>query len=314
MDTPATPSAGSARIAAARARLDETTAARAEQRRLTSRLTALGQEIAVAQAECERLDSAAASEQADVRRLEQFSPTRIWAGMRGKIADNLTREQAEAEAAAFAAARARDHLDTLHAEGASLTRERDALGDADGAFTAALAEMADAVSADSNAPADVRAIGEEARQRLDAIQYRRQAEEALAAGSDALDRLYAARKELGSAQNWSTWDTWGGGGVISSMAKHSKLDAASAKLQEASQALGVLTRELQDVDVSLPGVESPIIDNLSRGIDIWFDNIFTDFGIQDQIHQAGAQLDQTIANVELTMTALRDVHARLADA
>jgi hypothetical protein len=43
-------------------------------------------------------------EQTDVRRLETFSPTKIWATLRGDTADRLAIERAEADAAALAVA------------------------------------------------------------------------------------------------------------------------------------------------------------------------------------------------------------------
>lgn len=234
--------------------------------------------------------------------------------MRGKLGENMSREQAEAEAAAYAAARGRAHLERLETESSSLTRQRDAVRNADAEFEAALAEFASAVEADPSAAGDARAVAEDARRRLAAIEHRRQAEEAIAAGTVALAKLRAAQKELGSASSWSTWDTWGSGGLVSSMMKHNRLDTASATLAEASQALGVLTRELQDVNVQLPGVSAPIVGSFARGIDIFFDNIFTDLMVGDQIRDASAQVDAAIANVELTMTALENVRASVADA
>ena len=47
-----------------------------------------------------------ADEEADVRRLESYSPTRIWAALRGSRDADLDREQAEQQAAEYAVARA----------------------------------------------------------------------------------------------------------------------------------------------------------------------------------------------------------------
>ena len=53
--------------------------------------------------------------------------------------------------------------------------------------------------------------------------------EARAAGERALDCLYAARDQLSSARNWGVVDLLGGG-LISGLMKHSKLENAEAEI------------------------------------------------------------------------------------
>ncbi len=303
----------SARVARARVALDEATAARAEHRRLTSRLAALAPRLAQARAEHGRLAQAAAAEQADVDRLERMSPSRIWASMRGGLDEQRSKEEAEAQAAAYAAERARADLERLQAEADTLARDQESLARAEGAFTAALTEFSQAVANDPDAGFDTRSLADDARRRLDDMQRRREADEALAAGHHALDRLNEARMVLGSADSWSAWDTWGGGDLISSMMKHHRLDGATDKLREASAALDVFTRELGDVHVELPGVSTPMVGELARGIDIWFDNFITDLMVRDRIKAARVQLDESIRSVEQALAAVEQVRAGLQD-
>lgn len=49
--------------------------------------------------------------------------------------------------------------------------------------------------------------------------------EAIAAGNRALNSLRAAQENLSSAKNWGLWDMFGGG-FISTVVKHSKMDRA----------------------------------------------------------------------------------------
>lgn len=56
---------------------------------------------------------------------------------------------------------------------------------------------------------------------------KREMQEAVQAGERALQSLYAARDKLGSARNWGIFDMLGGG-FISDLVKHSKMNDASA--------------------------------------------------------------------------------------
>lgn len=61
-----------------------------------------------------------------------------------------------------------------------------------------------------------------------------------------------AQNRLGNAGGWSAWDTFAGGGMLSSMLKHDELDRATEHLDRAAAALQRFSRELADVE--LPGV------------------------------------------------------------
>ena len=219
----------------------------------------------------------------------------------------------EYQAAAYAAERARVDLERLRSEAERLIRERDALARAEDAFDEALTEFSQAVDADADATLDTRSLRENARRRLDDRQRRREADEALAAGRFALDRLNEARMELGSADSWSAWDTWGGGDIISSMMKHRRLDQATDRLRDASAALEVFSRELGDVHADLPGLTAPMVDGLSRGLDIWFDNFFTDLMVRDRIKNAMRRVEESIRSVEDAIDAVERVRSGLQD-
>ena len=71
-------------------------------------------------------------------------------------------------------------------------------------------------------------------------------DEAIASGEAALFSLKEAQNKLNSARNWGIFDMLGGG-LISDIIKHSKMNDASAYLEEAKRDLLVFQRELQDV-------------------------------------------------------------------
>ncbi|GMA38500.1 hypothetical protein [Mobilicoccus caccae] len=91
--------------------------------------------------------------------------------------------------------------------------------------------------------------------------------------------------------------------------KHQRLDEVTDQLQSASAVLDRFSRELADVD--LPGVDAPVVDGLSRGIDIFFDNIFTDLSVRGRIKEAAAQLDDAIEKVSAAILELERRRTRL---
>lgn len=119
--------------------------------------------------------------------------------------------------------------------------------------------------------------------------------EAIEAGQRALSSLYQAKENLNSAKNWGLWDMFGGG-MISSLVKHSKMNRAKQDMEQAKYDLQNFSRELADVNgVYHLNIETE--DFLSFA-DWFFDNIIIDWMIQDRINKARDQVDEAIARVE----------------
>ncbi len=73
--------------------------------------------------------------------------------------------------------------------------------------------------------------------------------EAIEAGLRALDSLHAAENNLNSAKNWGLVDMFGGG-FLSTMLKHSKMDQAKQNMEQAKYDLQNFSRELNDVNMT----------------------------------------------------------------
>jgi hypothetical protein len=116
----------------------------------------------------------------------------------------------------------------------------------------------------------------------------REVAEAIVAAAAAERALRQVAESLGSAGSWSTYDTWFGGGAISSVVKHDRLDQAQRAASRAEEALAALRRELADVGGGGAVVPSLGIDGLTRFLDIWLDNIFTDLSVSSRIKDAKA--------------------------
>ena len=125
---------------------------------------------------------------------------------------------------------------------------------------------------------------------------RREIEEAVAAADDALYHLQSARKYLGSAGNWGIVDILGGG-MISGLLKHSKMNDAEREIQAAKYSLQKFSKELRDVS----GYSSIHIDEFLTFADFVFDGFLMDVVVQSKISEAQHQCDTAISQV----TAIR---------
>lgn len=106
-----------------------------------------------------------------------------------------------------------------------------------------------------------------------------EAQGAVAAASEEV-RLAEAR--LVSAKDWGTYDTWFGGGIVSSAIKHDRIDDAKGALARVSSALKRAHEELADVRLSLANPALERTDDW-RTFDIWFDNFWSDWATQSRI-------------------------------
>ncbi len=123
---------------------------------------------------------------------------------------------------------------------------------------------------------------------------RQEVREAIAAADMAIMSLERARKELDSARRWGLWDIFGGG-LLSTLGKHSRMDEANAAMNEAKRHLRNLKRELLDVRVS----EDFKLDvgNFLSFADYFFDGFVADFMVQSRINDALEQVEEAITKI-----------------
>ena len=120
-------------------------------------------------------------------------------------------------------------------------------------------------------------------------------DEALGAVEDALGCLDAAARDLKSAGNWGWFDIFGGG-FLTSMLKHGKMETAQRHLSAAQAALGRLADELNDVE-GFAGL-GPDVGDFLLTADWLFDNAFMDAMVQQRIIESQNRVEQAIAQCE----------------
>ncbi len=275
------------------ARLESASSELRERDLIKGQIGSLDQELRAAQEVLAGRRAELDDETRDVDKLENFSLTRIVAGMRGSRATDLEREQAEAKAAELRVAEVQARCDALTQEWEALAERGRALGDVDTRFREAQTAKEQWLTT-RGGPAAQRLTGlAEERGRLLAEQ--RELGEADHAAVEAGRALQDLNNILDEASGWSTYDTFFGGGMLSSAVKQDKLDLAAAAAHLANQQLAKLSRELADVGGGT--VEALQVGDLTRFLDVWFDNIFTDLSVANRIEEAKDRAAHSLAAI-----------------
>lgn len=136
--------------------------------------------------------------------------------------------------------------------------------------------------------------------------------EAIGAVAAARQAANVAAHELDKAHSWGTYDTWFGGGMLSSSIKHDRIDSTNNAMAKVQSALISARKELADVAVELAVPDLSRV-GAHRTMDVWFDNIFSDLGTQSRIKdgQAAVQRLRTeLVQVNARLDGLRDQLSR----
>jgi len=136
------------------------------------------------------------------------------------------------------------------------------------------------------------------------INDKKEINEAIVAGERALNSLYMAQDKLSSAKGWG-WVDFFGGGFLTDMIKHSKMNEASGYMEDAKRHLQSFQKELSDIDLSLD-LRMEVGGFLSFA-DFFFDGVIADYLVQSKIEDARAQVEDGIAMVSDVLRTLRTV-------
>lgn len=266
----------------------------AERRSLERRLVVLTEEVARAERAASQAHADLRAEETDVARLESWSPTRILAGLRGNRDADLTREQAEADLARMRASSADAALDRARHQEHEVRTRLVTCADADARLSAALwaKEQWFVQSGDSRGERLSAILAQHGAAR----DHLREITEAQAAAAAAHAVLRDVVSLLGDAHGLATYDTFFSGGLVTDVMKYGRLDRAQARLRDADSALAHLASELADVGLDGPG--SIQVDQLTQFLDVFFDNIFSDWAVRGRVRDALDRVRRMLGRLE----------------
>lgn len=134
--------------------------------------------------------------------------------------------------------------------------------------------------------------------------FEKEKREAIEAGERAIQSLNSALESLNSAKNWGILDMFGGG-FISTLVKHSKLDSAKDDMERAKIDLKSFSKELEDVNMAF-NLDIEIGEFLTFA-DWFFDGFLVDWMVQDKINTAKENVQGAINHVEDIIGKLKEI-------
>lgn len=118
--------------------------------------------------------------------------------------------------------------------------------------------------------------------------------------------LLSARGSVDSARKWGIFDMLGGG-FITNMIKHSKIDDGMQHLNIANQQLFDLSKEMKQLDMD--AIVRGDIGSFAIIADFVFDGILADLYMQGRINELLGQIDGSLNTLDRIMDALERVVA-----
>ncbi len=261
----------------------------AEKKRLDAKYADLKAQAAAYEEQLVALRAVCTKEQADVDKLEGRSLAAYFYNVIGKINDKLDKEREEAYAARVKLDAAERELSAVQSEMASIRSRLGELYGCENAYNTVLESRREEIRASASPEAEelLRLEEQIAQQKS----QQNEIGEAILAGNAAFAIAEKILSELDSADGWNTWDMFGGGGLITHMAKHGHLDDAQELVETLQDKLRCFKTELADVSINVDMQVN--IDGFLRFADYFFDGLFADWAVADRISESMSAVQKT---------------------
>lgn len=233
-----------------------------------------------------QLDALRVKESNDVDKLQGRSLYHLFYRVSGSLEERLEREKAEAYTAAVKYDAARQELEAVERDLCTARQEVSRLSGCEERFKHLLKEKQEEMRISGTA--DGERILQMEEELAAMRQQQREIQEAVTAGNTALFTAGRILDSLSSAGNWGTWDMLGGG-MLTTLAKHEHMDQAQEGIERFQVELRRFQTELSDVQIPQEHLEVSS-DGFLKFADLFFDGIFVDWAVQDQINRAQNQM------------------------
>lgn len=218
---------------------------------------------------------------ADVERLEKKSLAHLFYKMLGKLGERVEEERKEALAAALKYEQAAMELTQIEKQIRELDEEQQQYRNCQNEYDSLYEKKREMILAShSETGQKLLALSS---QMLKLKNDRKELEEAIAAGNEAMEHIRNAIESLESAEGWGTFDLIGGG-LLTDMAKHSHIDDAKAEAEIIQTKLSGFRSELADVRIH-NGITFSM-DGFGKFADFFFDGLIADWCMQSRIKES----------------------------
>ena len=252
----------------------------------------------------DELEKVKRKEQDDVDRLNARSLTAFFYRATGKMGEKLTKEEAEAYAAAVKYDAAKNELQAVNNDIEYCQRRLSDLQDCEQQYERVLKEKTEQIK-QSGVPEAGRIMQIE-NEIAFLENQQKEIQEAINAGNQAFYIAQKILEDLDSAKNWSTFDLMGGG-LIADMAKYDKLNKVQDQIQNLQNALRGFRTELADVTERISGDLYVEIGDFLHFADNLFDGLFTDWMVYDKINDSRNRTMQTSDQIQKILGQLNEM-------
>ncbi|MBE5773106.1 MAG: hypothetical protein E7337_04145 [Clostridiales bacterium] len=270
-----------------------------EKKRIEAEIISLESQEAALDSKIFNLDYARKKEQSEFESMESGSISAFLYRLIGKYESKLDKEKREAIAAQAKYEAASHELEAIRKELDVRREKMKSLRQAEFEYSKLINEKRQSIrngySPASEALLKLEAEKTEIGHRIHEI------DEAIHAGTAALNTAASALASLDSADGMATWDMLGGG-FIADVMKHSNLDDAQDKINSLQLKLDRFRTEL--ADVSLDSGIQVNIDGFMRFADYFFDGFFVDWAVKDRIHQSINSVSRIKSEIETLVDRL----------
>lgn len=250
------------------------------------------------------LDEVRIKEEHDVEKMEGGSLASFFYNVVGKKDQKLDKERQEAYEARVKYDAAVSELEAMTLDIDKLETEAKQLFGCEVKYQKAFDEK---LAYLKESDAEVREKVRELEEKLAFLEQQEvEIQEAVFAGQSALEASHEVLNNLDDADHFSTWDMFGGG-LLVDLKKHDCLDQAQAAVQTLQIRLNRFKTELADVTIHAD--INVKIDGFLHFADFFFDGLFADWKVRDQIHTSIDSAESThnkIKDVLFKLTAMKD--------
>ena len=263
------------------ARLSKTIEGLRLKKKLEGDLIAVERELKETTSHLASLGAQLEKEEIDVKKLERTSLTTLFYSVLGSREEKLERERQELLSAQLKYQQTRHQVEYLERELTYIREQLDKLGDVEAEYESLLAEKETLLRRSDQETANQ--LLAYAEQSANLVSRLKELSEAIRAGKDVLSGLEGVLDSLESAKSWGALDMLGGG-LISTIGKHRRIDEARDGINEVQARLSSFERELSDVGERIQlGIE---IGEFETFADYFFDSLIFDWAVQSKINQS----------------------------
>lgn len=274
-------------------------------KRLEGMICELRTQQAVLKEKVFRLEQKMQSEEKDVQRLEGHGLTALFYSVTGQKSEKLVTERREYCAARIKYEAAVRELKAVEQDVESTMEDLADLADCEARYVRAMEQKRETIR---NAGTE---LSEELIEKEEDLSFlhsqERELEEAIAAGTAALQAANDLVLSMKHVESLGLFDVLGGG-FLADMAKQETLEDAQKNVENLQVCLQKFNKELSEV--VLRGNIQVSIDRLLKFADVFFDGLVMDLTMLEEIRQSHLQVDQTRDNI---LGILRQLQTRLEE-